>query len=198
MEFQTTFSVALVDADVVEDGGFGWFPSLFVCHHSIVLDGVGNVVPERRDGRGRKHGPFLVLHLEPPTDRLGTSGDISKELIHHISNPESRGNMLAIEAGRVGLAVRELEFARFGTQVIREDILFFDACFSYVAMPSSIVGDVVVDGNSIGVVDNDATLVGLDDDVVRDDRRRVVRHVKVYGVATWIKKGNGKWKEDEW
>ena len=194
VKFQARFSIVLVNLDVVEDGGFRWFPPWLVCRHSIAFGRMGNIIAEGRDGRSRKHRHFGVFHLEPPTDGLGPSGNISVELILHVSNPERRGNMLAVEAGRVRLTIRKLEFASFGSEVVRENVMFFNASFSYVAMPAGIVGDIIVDGNFIGVVDNDATLVGLDDDIVRDDGRRVVRQVKVYGVSTCIKKAmiNGR------
>ena len=83
--------------------------------------------------------------------------------------------MLAMETGRVGLAVRKLEFACLGSEVVGEDILLFKASFSYVAMAAGIMGDVVTNGDSVCIVNDDAALVGLKDDIVRDDRRRIIR-----------------------
>jgi hypothetical protein len=79
--------------------------------------------------------------------------------------------MLAMEAGRVRLAVRKLEFACLGSEIVGEDILLFKAGLSHIAMSACVVGDIIVDGDSVGVVDNDATLVRLDNDIVRDDGR---------------------------
>ena len=79
--------------------------------------------------------------------------------------------MLSSEAGRVGLSIPKMEFACLGSEIVREGVLLFKAGFSYVAVPAGVVGDIVVDGNSIGVVDNDATLVGLNYDIVRYDGR---------------------------
>ena len=52
-----------------------------------------------------------------------------------------------------------MEFACLGSEIVREGVLLFKAGFSYVAVPAGVVGDIVVNGNSIGVVDDDATLV---------------------------------------
>lgn len=79
--------------------------------------------------------------------------------------------MLAVEAGRVRLAVRKLEFTCLGSEVAGEDVLLFKASLRDETVTTGVVGDIIVDGDSIGVVDNDATLVGLDNDIVRNDGR---------------------------
>ena len=88
---------------------------------------------------------------------------------------------------RVGLTIICAKAHCLSTKILREVVIYFISYFGNVAMTSSFVGNVVVDGNSISCVDNNTALVGVMNDVLGYNRRGCgTTYVEVNGVPETI------------
>ena len=84
---------------------------------------------------------------------------------------------------------------RQGPQISNKVVVLLNSVLEDVAVPKSIVSHVVLDADVVGLMHDEASLIGVDDSVVPNDGASdVTRHVKVDRLVL----GSGKEAIERW
>ena len=126
---------------------------------------------------------LLIPHLQPEPHVGAPGRPVAHKCVHHVADPKDRR---FVQLGRIvrGSVAGDIQAFAVHRQVVHKKVVVLAAGFRRVTVAGVAVGDVVLDGDKVRVVDEDTPLVAIANDVLGDERVGVTGFVEVDRVPT--------------